>query len=562
MDLTFRQPKPLDVDLRWDDGASAAGIRLGGGPQALPPRAWHSIVTNATGRARLFPMRDELDEEPWIWKLDGSSWYLPPPTPAADDRVLRIVLNRPVEVTLRVTLDGERRLPADLHLDGSEYLVGKLVEDPREATLTFRFWQRTRWWPTDVVLHGRGFSQVHLAISAPPGSHLVRDVALFTGATLEIVSPREPDRLRSNDGTTLAKHGPTRTQGSKRPSLGPTQVRPWSSGTCFPGIHRLSGRGCVSRTFEVDARASVQRVAIDLTTSSWIRGRVEGPEGISPSLAFVVPLGPGDPAEPDEAFMRMNRVPVNEHGWFDFSRFGTNPIRLVPWHPAASPESAEPVAAGKWNAENVLRLAPPRRSVRFTTDLVFPPEFATRGTIRLLQLDDAGKIPSRSEAALVDGRFQAAHCRAGVSTLVLDPPSELVILRENEAPQVLRLPARAPLVLPGVRLDEANVDLGRLEFAAASTLVLRFADWPQPVPPLAVTVEALEEPRYVRTLTTSGETEARISGLRKGRFLVRIEQREVYSYRFEREVVADGQRPVEIQVDSPLPESRPSGSPR
>ena len=127
---------------------------------------------------------------------------------------------------------------------------------------------------------------------------------------------------------------------------------------------------------------------------------------------------------------------------------------------------------------------------------------------------------------------------------------------------MLRLPARAPLVLPGVRLDEANVDLGRLEFAAASTLVLRFADWPQPVPPLAVTVEALEEPRYVRTLTTSGETEARISGLRKGRFLVRIEQREVYSYRFEREVVADGQRPVEIQVDSPLPESRPSGSPR
>jgi hypothetical protein len=549
----FRRPRDVDLELRWDDGAPAAGIRLLILEPLADPLLRDRVVTDQAGRARVTVLAER--EMSWMWRRGQSAWYLDSVAVADGENHGRAVINRLTNVTLRLTLDREKRLPADLNLGCLENLVRPFVQDPTAATISFEYRQIWRWQPLEIWIYGHGFPTRKLWISSPPGSSVVRDVALRTGITLRIPLPKSQQTRIVYLVQWDAEQRRWRDWGSRPVSAD----QPWAGDSPVeirdlePGFYRIESDSDRSRTIELRDRPAIQTVLIDFTR--WVRyqGRIEATQGLDLARARVVPLAPDDQSEVTAEAALRDGLPVNERGSFDFFLIGAEKVRLVPWHPAASPTPSGSVTVESGADPVILRLGPPLRSARFTADLELPSDFQRSGSIRVLPLDDQGRALGQLEAVPAGNGFQVANLAAETKALFVDPPSELSVPRENDAPIVHRLPARVPSIVKAAGVGETQINLGRLSFATGSTLVLGFPEaWPRPIPPLEVTAEALEAPSYTRRLTTSGEAEARLSGLRKGSFRITVQAHEQYSFRFERVIQADGDHPVVIAVDSPV----------
>jgi hypothetical protein len=430
-----------------------------------------------------------------------------------------------------------------------------MVEDPSNATLTFQYRQNWRWQPLDVGIWGHGITPWLETISSAPGSRLVRDVALTSGITLQVplrkdLSGRRIWLERWNGATRRWGERGNRSIDADGP---PSDERSVQIRDLAPGVYRFSEEDAHSRSFELGARPAVQSMPIDLGGGTLrVKGRVVVPPDVEPRHVVVVPLPADGSATLSNELARRDGVAVGYDGSFDLVLLATDRVRIVPWHPAVSPIAAEGRLVERGADPVELALGPPVRGARFTPPGLSSP-FRSHASIRVLQLDEHDRLVAELEAVAVGDVFQFANARPGKGKLVIDPPSELVVTNQNEAPLVVRLPSLVPLTIEDVSLGDALVDLGAPAFKAGSALVLTFPDsWPRPLPVLEITVEALEAPAYVRRFTLASGEEARFDGLRKGSFRLTVVDRTQYSFRFVHILEADGENPVTVVVESPV----------
>jgi hypothetical protein len=275
---------------------------------------------------------------------------------------------------------------------------------------------------------------------------------------------------------------------------------------------------------------------------------VVGPDGRPVAHARVI----GVSTVPHGIPPAIDGVEADADGTFAFRRIGSPSVTLRAWHPALSPDPEGGTATFDASTETaVLRLAAPALAGRFTLADPLPDGFADHGAVRVVLFPEPAVPGSPGEehvAVVVDGALQFAHEARGVYSVFVDPPSTFEHRIEGAGTFVRALPSRVPLMLHGVRFDGPRTDLGRLAFTAGSTLRAKIGTYMgTPRDAFVLTVEALDQPSYVRRLHGAAAVDAGLSGLRRGRFRVAIGyDSEQEPYGNSREVVSDGEHDVEV----------------
>jgi hypothetical protein len=549
--VMFRRPRDVEIEVRWDDGTPASGLRLWmetPTPDGRTPR----LVTDETGRVRVTALADR--ELSWEWQPGLSGLRRDSVDLSGGKSTFTKTLLRYSGVELRVMIDGKRQLPTDLNVGFGENILLPIAEDPANATISFQYRSTWRWQPLEIAIWGHGIDGYRRTISSAPGSHLVLDVALRSGITLNVPQSKGREATATSLESWNAESKRWGAWGTRVIPTEPRGERPVEICSVAPGIYRLTDGDDSSVTFEIPAQPPLQTLVLDVRVPRLrVRGRVTGPPGLDIGRTLVVPLAPDGSVDLSAERARRDGVAVGPDGSFDFARLASKRIRIVPWHPAASPTVPEGVLIDGAADPVELVLGPAIRSARFTADLELPAEFRARAAIRVVQLDARDHPIAELEAVGVGDAFQFANAKPGKGRLLIDPPSEFVVSRENHAPLVRPLPSRVPSIVEGITLGETVVDLGALAFSRGSTLNLAFSEsWPRPLPDFEVALEALDAPIYSRVLTLRSGTEPRLEGLRKGKFRLTVQCREQYAFRFVRAIEADGEHPVTVAVESPL----------
>jgi hypothetical protein len=556
--VSFHKPRDVKVALKWDDGAPASGVCLQ--LDQVSPARPVLVVTDLKGEARASVR--SLSRISCKWQTPDLPYHINQLDPAMTTTAgnwIRATLIRAVDVSLRIRLDGEQRLPDEFELTDQTAETLRIAEDPVTATLSFKYRPRWKWHRREPTIKGPAFAAASLLLSALPGAHISREVALHAGTTVIT----KIDRHAAPRVTVQQyEHGRERPWQLVRTAFLPRDTPSSESSVYFatgplaPGTYRLvttlGNDSAYSHPFALSRREQQLSLPWDLSQFVRVRGHVEGPVGLNLSAGVIVPLPTGTNGEPSADMIRQNGMPVKPNGSFDFIVAGVTSTRVAVRHPDATHVDA-PVTVGAAAEPIVMKLAPPTHATRFTADIGLPAAFASVGSFRVLQFagGDRSQPIAEGAAKLFAGRLQVCNLRPVVSTLFLDPPSHLQWTNEEGLAQSTPLPSRTPVVIEDVDLRGADHDLGSIAFPTGSTLELAFTGpWSRPTEPFRILVEALEAPRYRRTAWTT-DPEARLSGLRRGTFRVVISQTDERAFEFETLVAADGVRPIALSVDSP-----------
>jgi hypothetical protein len=108
--VVFRKPREIQIDLRWDDGTPAAGIRLWTAALTEDISRAPALVSDETGRVRASVLSDR--ELSWEWQPGLSGFHSDSVDLSGGETKFTKTSLRHSTVELRVTIDGKRRLPA------------------------------------------------------------------------------------------------------------------------------------------------------------------------------------------------------------------------------------------------------------------------------------------------------------------------------------------------------------------------------------------------------------------------------------------------------------------
>jgi RNA polymerase sigma factor (sigma-70 family) len=502
-DLAFRVERHVEVRATRSDGSPAAGTWVvckdQGNNSVQPPQQ-----TGDDGVVRFERLHGGLVDVLVVRSEREAYDGLAVGTVDLDagSASLSVVVPDVRDVTLRVTVNGEPRLPDSYRMLARGIAV--VDEDPSAGLLHARVAPTAAGEPLQVRLLAAGCQPVDVAIE--PGGPDVVDVALVAsgGLAAHVVPP--PDgrmRLQAERYDPEVKLWlPVRLGGDPSGDVPDADGRLHGDGL-LPGRYRLRDGRTGRLSAEVDVRAGeVARLeSLDLSRAGEVSGRVEVPEGVSVDLARVHVAGEGiseTGVHPGTA-----PIPVRPDGTFRLAVPGDVPVTLRVSHALLRPaEDGGVVQVVEPRDDVVLRLERgPVVSMGFEQEI----ENAWSGTVHVQGfVGEPGANPDfLAECVSRSGRLSFGAPPDGTYTLWFD------------------IPPYAPLVIRDVRIEGEDVDLGIRRCETGSSLrVKALVPDGAAAPRLSVWVRPTEPPLYSRGLNSNGETEVVLGGIGPGRHRV------------------------------------------
>jgi hypothetical protein len=462
---------------------------------------------------------------------------------------LDLVLERERRCVMRVTVDGEKRLPPTIvvrvaaergvTMSGG---VGPLEEDPDEAILRFNFRPDPKQKDAKLTVSGKGCPATTVPVRLPSDEDEIIEIeaALVTGATIRIHVVPPADNVHdvgveSYDDATSSwfprgYRGPDSEEMGKKPTELAFDALP-------AGRYRARDAmtGLVGDPVDVAVGASAD-LTLDLSRAGTITGRVEGPADVKEGASVTVEgaglsrrsMGP------------TARIQVQLNKEFTARVPCDRPVTLSVKHPFLAPAPEGGTATVKEaGASVVLKL------VR-GAEASFRVAGADRGTADAFSPDGArvllfsGKVegePAQTcKIGFKDGVWSFAGFKPGKYTLWFDFRFDLQ-------------PA-APLVLADVELGEGSTDLGKLEFSdgAAVRVKIQVAEGKE-FPRLNASARPVAKPEYSRSGYSASSGEAVVRGLGPGRFKISIHAGDFRSKPREQDVESTGSGEIPLAID-------------
>jgi RNA polymerase sigma-70 factor (ECF subfamily) len=519
-DTSFLRERKIVVTLVEPDGRPAAGVALqcrDQGHNAI----WIAVVTDAEGRAEfagLSPLQGLVDVYLSDENRFADRWI---GTVNVRERDARVTWTIPAarDVTLRITVDGERRIPPGFRVSSSSAIVGDRRDDESAGTVSVRARPSRdgKEFPLGVSADGRasatclvpaGFGPVTVDVTIPRGVTFVGRVlgppkARFrvavpglAGGYLNVVLEAFDETTRKWSRTFPAsayREGFTPdTDGVVRIPLlrpGSYRLRDETTGVASTGI-ALSDDGLESPV-----------VTLDLTGIGLLRGYVEVPSGDA-SAATVVVEGVPDLITGDA---KRRTVPALADGSFRTWVPGDRALHLRVEHPVFRADAANGIADVTGPTDGVaLRLVVgPTISFRL-------PGIVAKGTfhapsVRFFRGEPSGDAVFTRTLTSDDDHYRVGGVDAGTWTLWIDAPD------------------RAPKILRDVVLGDGSIDLGDVDLDDGLSLCVRIATLPgESAPRVGVSASKEDGVAFFRFTSSNGESVVTLKGLVPGTYDVNV----------------------------------------
>jgi hypothetical protein len=519
-DTKFLRERRIVVTLRETDGSPAVGVAL-----ALRDEGNNMIrsgvATDAAGRAEfagLSPTQGRVlvfDATSFITRWLG--------TLDVRDHDVQVTWTLPAsrDVTLRISVDGERRLPAGLQIQFAVTGVSDLQYDESAANVRLRLRPSRegaacvlpisadgRAATTCVIPAGHGPVTADVAI--PRGVTFVGRVLTPAGTPLRVNAVRRP---RSSLSVQLEqRHAPDGHWSTVHPggTLSIEGVEPDAGGIVrFAllrlGTYRLREEATGATSAEVDLSedgSESQPVVLDLSRAGVLRGRVEADDA-DVTGACVLIDGVAD-AVTGDANTRSVQVSAAD-GSFETWVPGGRALHLRVEHVLLRPDGARGAADVTGPADGVvLRLVRgPTISFRVPGVVISEPYRSLK--VHFFHGEPSGS-PAFTKSVVSDGDgYRFGGIDPGTWTLWID------------------VPERAPKILRDVVLSDKPIDLGDIVPDAGLSLRVKIATFSdEAVPRIGISVTRKDGVRFFRDTVSRGESDVLVKGLVPGTYEVAI----------------------------------------
>lgn len=521
-DARFVRPRSVEVTVRDADGRPVEGVVL-----SLRDAASREVADDRTSGADGRAVFTGI--EPGLGVLDFSArtvapsdvrWVASVDVDAGDARV-EVRLGRPQEIVLRVTTDGEPRLPPawSVLVDGTIRTDPRVVEPSEVRVLAT---EAAPGAPVRVVLRADGFSDCAADVTCDAARAPVAvDMPLSSGATIAAEFRPTPRASGLYAQAVLQQMGPRAWEPCRdRPLVRPARDEPGGARRFEhvpPGRYRL---GCAAGDFasapvDVGATRDTVPLRLDLSRGGPVRVRVVGPDGESVPDAWVtIEEADGDWLMPHGVDWNSPIVAGNASaaGGAAAERViivpGDRPVRLVARHATMlpDPESGSVAVTEPTNDVATLRLVEgPVIEFGFASAPGERPIAAACCTVRFYRGAAFGE-PVGEVVANFDGtRFRAGGVRPGRYSLWILGPSNALVPFAN------------------VDLHDGVNDLGLIRPRPGCAVRVRVTVSPgQSAPRVSVTVTRLDAPNIVSSTTSQGQAEIALFGFPPGRYEVSV----------------------------------------
>jgi hypothetical protein len=511
---SFRVARKIEVVATWPDGSPASGLfvvarNLGNNPLREP------VPLDGEGRATIAGLHGGLATVFLVVPGEAASGRgIGSVDLDAGDARLEVVVPRPRRVLLRLSVDGEKRLPAKWSASVGRMPLIDVEEDPEAGEISFSWLpgsEGAQGWLSFTapgLLPGASFEGPGglLALAGAGEEPEVLDVDLRSGGALAAKALLPADksaslvlqRFHGPDGA-WTQVGAPRSELVAVGSVGVQRFAPLA-----PGRYRVveTSTGIESAEAEVIARGAETSVTIDLRSVGSAQGRVVLPEGHGFAGARVHGEGLPESLAPTAALRRGVGV-LPPDGSFVFRVPGDRPITLVAVHPTLVPDpEAGRVVVIEPRDGIVLRLV---EGAVANLGLEPPPPPATDagGEIAVLLFrGEVGADPAFTLMGQADGK--------GIRFGGYEPGTYTIWVR---------VPGYAPLILAHRVLGGGATDLGAARLSRGATVRVRIlvADG-QTAPPLVLNAWREESPAYGSVANSRGEDVVLLQGLGPGRY--------------------------------------------
>ena len=547
--VTFEEMRTVDVEVVEADGTPARDMWVGvadGQPQQL--KRYLRARTDAQGRCRLTRLLAQVTTiraSSWVRVLDSGKHTVDLTAASQQVRIQLPALQRGHVI---VEIDGKPALPPSYYLWIQDPQTGARLSDMVDedgargrATFELRADRNLEGLPIGIVADGYPRAS---AVLTRQGSTVSATLVMERRDGLEVaVQPPADGRF----DLVLEKYA-----NEYRRWYGSTRLIPEQRGQVRlrktmlqPGRYRVRDllTGVTSPAVEVTRGGGPREVALDLSASAPVAGRVDTPAGFDPAFARVIVHRDGRPQQAPPAPTAVpvfgagaaqvpagppfaepaGAIRLRSDGSFTV-RIADAAIELQAWHPLLRGQRIV-VDRDQPGITLVLREGP-TATFRLGAD-------ATRGAGRRIRLlDDEGQVvfetsPMKREDALVFGGFEP-----GTYTVRIDGGE------------------RTPFIRRGVELGEGETKLGEVRFSAGSSVRVRFS---APAGAKLPFVRLRAEPsgggkiRSTITRPTSARP-AVLQGLPAGRWRFMVRNMAGAKILYDEEVDVNGTDDIEVTV--------------
>jgi hypothetical protein len=513
--VTFRGERTVTVRLVDDAGVPAPDILV-----LLKPTTHSAPIdprtTDADGRATFTGVgADDVTVHRMGTTIRGGSTILGRLDLRSGKDEYELTLRPTATLRVKIRIDGEARLPASfvLGLDGRTIEGEELEEDPGAGLLVATFPYHAVDRAVAVRFTADGYLPAAGSIEPAEGAEHELEFDLRAAATLLVVVTPPADgpfalalQTRQPDGTW--QHAPAQVGGDALPRPQAPAARPVRhryEGLASGVFRVMDTRSQVaSDPVEVGDDAGAYEARLDLSTVTWVEGRVEAPVGSNLRRARVLVV------DRDQYPSPWSGAAVQADGTFRLRGARGKPLELTVSHPTLRPATTGGRVIVQPGAGTVVLRLEAGGEVRFRVHGLVESDgesASVRGGMRVfLFTGKVGGDPLRVIQPLVEGDvFRFGGVETGTYTVWLS----------FAAPY-------APKTVEGVRITDGLTDLGTVVPDRGSTLNIR----PHPSDAgvrIWVTALRLGEPSYSRSASQRGDAgDVVCAGLGPGRFKVTV----------------------------------------
>lgn len=519
LDTRFLRERTIVVTLVEPDGSPAVGVPLQlNNPGNIAIRS--GVRTDSVGRvafAGLSPKDGRLDVH-LVGENQYVTRYLGTLDTAPGDVSVTWTVPAARDVTLRLTVDGERRIPPGCRISATTASVdGREDDESRgDVRLRVRPVRDGAEFRGSIAADGRapaaftvpaGHGPVTIDVVVPRGVAFVGRIASPTGTEVRVGAVQPP---RTGFNVELQRRFPPEGAWSRVFPPGELVidgVAPDADGfvrfaPLRLGAYRLRETTTGATSAEADLSedgAESTVVSLDLSRAGTVRGRIETEGGNSGDERVVVE-GVPDPMTGDPS---RRVVKPAADGSFETWIPGDRPLRLRAEHPLLRPDPTLGEVEVTKPADGVVLRLVKGPTVAFGLPGVTMPNPFTSVRVLFFHGEPAGEPSLERNAVAAEGRYRAGGFEPGTWTLWIDAPGH------------------APATLRGVVLGEGTTDLGDVVLDPGLSLRVRIATFPNEVAPrIGVSVSRKDGPRFSRSAGSNGEADVVVRGLVPGTYEV------------------------------------------
>jgi len=527
--ISFRRPRKVEVLLTDAEGEPAAGrgiLLRNPGNNPWPVGA----TTDAAGRCLI----EGIHGGRWnVCLCEDSSLYwdavvLGAVDLDAGDARFEAVMPRIVDVLARIRIDQQVRLPGEYHIQVGKHLPISVAEHPDNGELLLRAYLGQPELPITVTLNARGYPPTEGRAEIRSTGRYEVDLSLGSGgAFLVEVSPpgtRVNLELQSWDFA----HNcwvPQHVRGMPSLSVpgfdGSFRFAPLSEGRYRV---RDSLSGLVSAEGDIGAAGLTSHVRMTLDNGGQVRGFVEYPPGTKWEDVRVIVEGHVIEMTSEHG------VRIGKDRQFRVRVPGDRRVTLRPWHPVLVPAPVGGSVEVVGVQEGVILRLQEGAVVSFRPE---PAIVSGNIRVRLFAARPTGPHIAEYRALVSEGVARFGGQDPGRYTLWIDAPPY------------------APACVSRVELGAGRTDLGEVRFVRGAIIHLQVLTREgHAAPRVDLSARCLDDPSYVRSVSSESEREILLQGLGPGRFQVRARAPDIHGGRvIDQTVDLDGYSESRLTLD-------------